>query len=172
MKALIRPATMDDVAGVAEVRVRTWQAAYAGLMPADFLESMSVERSTRTLTDRFANLGPTVALLVADRDGEIVGFVNCGPSLGADAPPDRGEIYAIYVAAARWSTGTGRALHEAALESLRANGFRTAVLWVLRTNKRACDFYTRAGWATDGTEREDEINGLTVDEIRYARSLT
>jgi ribosomal protein S18 acetylase RimI-like enzyme len=171
MAALIRPATEADTAGIAEVQVRTWQKAYAGLLPAEQLDGMSVERSHRGWASRLATLAPNGALLVADLDGEIAGFVSCGPSLDEDAPPDRGQIYAIYVRAAHWRAGIGRQLNDAALESLRANGFRAATLWVLRANTRACDFYTTVGWVADGAEQSEEIHGMTADEIRYVRPV-
>jgi hypothetical protein len=36
----IRPAVPDDAAAIAVVRVRSWQAAYAGLVPSGVLDSM------------------------------------------------------------------------------------------------------------------------------------
>jgi ribosomal protein S18 acetylase RimI-like enzyme len=172
MKAVIRPATMTDVAGMAEVHVRTWQTGYAGLMPAEFLDSLSVERSQRGLTRTLTNLGPTATLLVADLGGEIAGFVYCGPSIDDDTPPDGGQVYMLYVAASHWRAGVGRQLNDAALKALYTNGFRSAHLWVLRTNTRACKFYASVGWTADGTEREEEFNGLMVDEARYAHPMT
>jgi ribosomal protein S18 acetylase RimI-like enzyme len=163
---------MADVAGIAEVRVRTWQAGYAGLMPADYLASLSVERSQRGLTRMLADLGPTSTLLVADLDGEIAGFVNCGPTLDEDTPSDSGQVYMLYVAPTHWRTGIGRLLTDAAVESLHTNGFGSATLWVLRTNARAHKFYASVGWTADGTEREEEFNGLMVDEARYAHPMT
>jgi len=36
----IAPIAVDDADDVARVHVRVWQEAYAGLMPADYLESL------------------------------------------------------------------------------------------------------------------------------------
>jgi GNAT superfamily N-acetyltransferase len=41
---LIRRATPGDVIAVATVHVRSWQAAYRGLMPDEVLDGLSVER--------------------------------------------------------------------------------------------------------------------------------
>ena len=41
----------------------------------------------------------------------------------------RGHIQALYVDPGHWGRGIGRALHDAALDHLRASGFRVAVLW-------------------------------------------
>jgi len=81
-----------------------------------------------------------------------------------------GELYALYVAPAWWSTGTGRALMGHVLTALRADGFPRAVLWVLADNARARRFYERAGFTPDGGT--NVLAGLGgVLELRYARDL-
>jgi ribosomal protein S18 acetylase RimI-like enzyme len=158
---VIRPGTPDDAEGVARVHVETWQAAYAHALPADQLQALSVEEAA----DRHRRWPPT---LVADRDGEILGFVGVGSSRD---PGTDGELFAIYVHPDHWGTGVGRALIEAGEEELRRLGHREAVLWVLDDNPRARRFYELAGWSPDGTAREIEIFGFDVSEVRYAKLL-
>jgi GNAT superfamily N-acetyltransferase len=66
----------------------------------------------------------------------------------------------------------GRALLQDALARLTRRGFEQASVWVLVGNERAERFYRIDGWAPDGNRRQDEISGVTVDEICYRRSLT
>jgi GNAT superfamily N-acetyltransferase len=118
----------------------------------------------------------------------IVGYASYGPerniaevaSAGPDAKPggltpaglagDVGELYTLYVVPAHWSTGVGRALTEAALDGLRAAGYRRAVLWTLIENARARRFYDKAGFAPDGAT--NTLEGLgDVEELRYGRDL-
>jgi GNAT superfamily N-acetyltransferase len=81
-----------------------------------------------------------------------------------------GELYAMYVAPAWWSTGTGRALMGHVLTALGADGYPRAILWVLADNARARRFYERAGFTPDGST--NVITGLGgVLELRYARDL-
>lgn len=40
---IVRPATVDDARGVAEVHVASWQAAYAGLIDQATLDALSVD---------------------------------------------------------------------------------------------------------------------------------
>lgn len=54
---------------------------------------------------------------------------------------------------------------------LASLGYRRAILWVVAENDRARRFYETAGWSFDGTERVDTVQGATVNEVRYARSL-
>jgi ribosomal protein S18 acetylase RimI-like enzyme len=157
---VIRPATPDDAEAVARVHVETWRAAYAHALPAEGLAGLSVTQRTE-MHRRF----PPV---VAEVDGEIVGFVSVGP--GTDPDTD-GELYAIYVLPDHWGSGVGRALMRAGEERLRELGHQHAVLWVLEDNPRARRFYEAAGWTLDGTRRPIEIFGQPVPEIRYEKSL-
>ena len=137
------------------------QAAYAHALPQDQLQALSmeeaVERSRRS-----------PATFVAERDGEILGFVSVGSSrdLGTD-----GELFAIYVHPQHWGTGAGRALIQAGEDELRRLGHQDAVLWVLDDNPRARRFYELAGWSLDGAGREIHIFGFDVAEVRYAKRL-
>lgn len=106
--------------------------------------------------------------LVAEVDGEIVGFVSVGAARDEDAD---GELYAIYVQPDRWGSGVGRSLIEAGEKRLRELGYREVLLWVLEDNPRARRFYEAAGWSTDGTTRPIEIFGVEVPEIRYVKRL-
>jgi ribosomal protein S18 acetylase RimI-like enzyme len=157
---VIRPATPDDAEAVARVHVETWRAAYAHALSAEGLASLSVTQRTE-----LHRRSPPV---VAEVDGEIVGFVSVGP--GTDPDTD-GELYAIYVLPEHWGSGVGRALMQAGEERLRELGHEHAILWVLEDNPRARRFYEAAGWTLDGTRRPIEIFGQPVPEIRYEKSL-
>jgi len=81
-----------------------------------------------------------------------------------------GELYALYVTPAWWSTGAGRALMGRVLVCLEADGYRQVVLWVLAGNARARRFYDRAGFAPDGGT--NILTGLgDVLEVRYSREF-
>ena len=40
----IRPAEVQDAAGIARVHVESWRSTYQGIFPESFLASLSVER--------------------------------------------------------------------------------------------------------------------------------
>jgi hypothetical protein len=85
--ARIRLAGAEDAEAIARVRVETWRAAYAGIMPADFLASISVETDTPRWRQRIEE-GPQSGsfVLVAEVDGEVVGFASSGPERGSHLP--------------------------------------------------------------------------------------
>jgi hypothetical protein len=40
----VRPATPDDADAIASVHVRSWQAAYRGIVPDAMLDALSIQR--------------------------------------------------------------------------------------------------------------------------------
>jgi len=172
---VLRPLTDADIDTVAPMHVRTWQAAYAGIMAAEVLDAL--DPAAFAETRRARNAPPGARTLVAEDDGTIVGFVSFGPHGrqhgGDEYVAGIGEIYAIYVAPERWGTGAGRALMTAARDALAAAGHAEMRLWVLAENPRARRFYERAGMAPDGARDTFTPPGSSAEllEIRYAMRL-
>jgi len=168
MALRIRPATRADAEAIAALHLASYQAAYAGLLPAEILFSLRVEDRRRrwhaSLTD------PQRRTLIAhDADGApaVVGFAEVGPSRDDDAQAGTGELMALHVRQSRWRQGAGRALHDTAVATLAARGFQVVTLWVLTGNDRARAFYEAMGWNHDGTAREHVAWGIQVPEVRY-----
>ncbi|WP_409466269.1 N-acetyltransferase family protein [Amycolatopsis sp. GA6-003] len=164
----IRPATPSDAAGIATVHVASWQAAYAGLLPDDFLSALSIETRERFWASNLADPSRPHTILTARVANEVIGFAVFGPSRDDDATPKTGELSSIYLLPSEWGRGTGRALHEECLRSLSTR-FETATLWVLSTNTRARAFYERAGWVPDGKTKVETMSdgAVTLEEVRY-----
>ena len=171
----VRRATDRDAPKIAGVHIRTWQTAYRGQLPDDFLDRMSAsfERRTTFWAQEIAQRASAEdrAILVAEEDGEVVGFGTCGPSEDEPFDPSVGEVYSIYVDPEHWDHGHGRALFDAVTAILQKAGFKEATLWVLGTNARARRFYEIAGWRADGATKTDQRGLVALHEVRYRRSL-
>jgi GNAT superfamily N-acetyltransferase len=111
-----------------------------------------------------------VSMLMAEEDGELLGFSACGESRDEDAAPGVGEVRSFFVAAGLWGRGVGRALMSAVLDSLRERGCTEATLWSFAANERANRFYVAHGFTRDGAERT-EAAWADLLELRYRRSL-
>jgi len=153
---LIRAATVADAPAIGEVHVRSWQAAYEGLIPADFLARLSASSRAAAWARRIGDGGP---VLVVEEEG-VVGFAAFGPS----------QLYALYLLPEFWGRGLGRALHDRVVEEMSGE---SAVLWVLATNERAKAFYERQGWVDDDARQTEIVDDgrVTLEEMRYRRRL-
>ena len=161
----VRRAGVEDAAAIASVQVTGWHEAYTGRMPQSILDGLDVDRSTRgwhRLLTGDAD-GEPGELWVAERDGEVIGFVASGRNRDEEPATESREVYAIYVLAAHYGSGAGQALLDAAI------GDHPASLWVLADNPRAHAFYARNGFVADGSWKDDDQWGEPVREVRLVR---
>ena len=159
--------------GIAIAHVRSWQAAYRGLVPQDYLDNLDAEQR-RPVWERILDEAewPRAGTFVAENDKDIVGFASICPTRDDDAEPASvGELAAIYLVPEAWGTGLGRELMISGLSALSDAGFGEATLWVLDTNSRARRFYEAAGWHADGAVKQDGRRGFVLNEVRYRRAL-
>ncbi len=163
--------TLADCHRVAEIRVGGRQSAYRGLIPQPYLDSLDVAQDAERRRAYLSRSDGRVVDLVAERAGEIVGWVCHGPYRDGDRPTTDAELYALYVDPGRHGTGIGRALLQESVRRCTAAGYPRMLLWVLQANARARRFYERAGFRADGAQEPFEVDGVEVPEVRYAREL-
>jgi ribosomal protein S18 acetylase RimI-like enzyme len=160
----------EDAAAIAQVHVAAWRAAYRGIMPDTTLATLSVADRQANWTVSIAKGEPTV--LVAESNGELVGFLALGPTRDSDAPPGTLEILVLYVAPSFWSRGAGRALCQACRSVASARGVPLVSLWVLVANEPARRFYSSVGFAEQtGTSRPYERDGVSLNQVRYVQPI-
>jgi ribosomal protein S18 acetylase RimI-like enzyme len=165
----ILAALPEDCRSIAEVHVQSWRAAYGGVLDAAFLSGLSVDH--REVSWRQVLSEGKSELLVGTEAGSVIGFSSFGPSRDSDAPPHRGELWALYIRPDTWSTGAGRELWQATRARLRSKGFSSMSLWVLERNTRAIRFYSTAGFVAEpGSEKEFELGGTKVRELRMVHA--
>lgn len=164
MGCTLRTPVKQDAAELAALHVRTWQEAYGYLLPADFF-TQEYSNGRRALWDRLlADEDPALRRVVAERDGQIVGFALAGAPLPAEGQEHVRELqlYSLYVLASEYGRGVGRELLEAVL------GSEPAMLWVANQNPRAIAFYRKHGFELDGIQMPDP--GVpTITDVRMVR---
>lgn len=170
----IRLAGPDDAERIAIVHVRSWQGAYAGLMPQDLLDGLDVAARARVWQRILQETGqPGHSVIIAEDGDGLLGFVHSCPTRDADQDPERvGEVSSIYLLPQAWGRRLGWRLMASAVRGLTDAGYAEATLWVLDTNARARRFYARAGWAEDGATRQEDLRGFPATEVRYRRQLS
>jgi ribosomal protein S18 acetylase RimI-like enzyme len=172
VKGTVREAAVADAAAVARVHLAAWRAAYRGLVPDAFLDSLNLGERTARWREQLTDRPRGQVTHVAEADGEIIGFVAGGACRDDDARAGDGELYAIYVDPGNWRRGVGGSLESACLGALRERGFAEVRLWVLEANAAARAFYERSGWAADGARDAHPFGEQGLPIVRYRRPLT
>jgi ribosomal protein S18 acetylase RimI-like enzyme len=147
---IVRDAKLEDAETAATIHVKTWQVAYRGQIPDDYLDSLDVVSRTNRWKEKLSNPKPRTKNLIAEVNGKVVGFCDLGKSRDDDATDDVGEVYAIYVDVDFMGKGVGTKIINKALLFLKEFGFKSATLWVLESNTRGRHFYEQNGWTMDG----------------------
>jgi GNAT superfamily N-acetyltransferase len=163
----VRPARADEAVALAAVHLASWQAAYAPLIPAVFVEG--IDPAVWEAKWRAWLADEQVRASVLDASGEIVGLSLVGPSRDADRA-GWGELRLLYLLPEIWGSGAARLLHRVALSDLVRLGHEHLLLWVFRDNPRARGFYEQQGWALIEGARDAIFDGVGVAEVRYALS--
>lgn len=167
---IVRRAILEDSKAIAAIHVHSWQAAYQGIIPDEFLRALSVDQ--REGVWREILKGGASDTWVLEVQGEILGWASLGRSRDSDAPASTGELWAIYVDPRHWRRGLGQLLWNEAERQLRHSGFSEVTLWVLKDNVRALAFYHSNGFAIDpGIEKVIERGGTQLVEIRLRKAL-
>ncbi len=165
----IRRATADDADAIARLHIDSWRSAYRGLVPDAHLDGLDCERRARRFRESLAENAEETYL--AERDGEILGFLTLGACRDADV--DRkatGEIWGIYLAPEHWRKGIGTALCRYGERLLEARGYRVTTLWVFAGNPQARRFYEAMGFEADGATTTHEP-GAPLEAVRYRKEL-
>ena len=100
-----------------------------------------------------------VAVLVAERDGRVAGYVYAGiePRNWKELRDEAGFIHDVLVEEDARRTGMATALMEAAVAWLRASGAPRVVLWTAEPNAEAQRLFARLGFRRTMVEMTREL---------------
>jgi GNAT superfamily N-acetyltransferase len=153
VKAVLRPATADDLDAIADVQRESARVAFAHIGP---VEKLSTDAATWAPALESADTA-----LVAEDAGEVAGFAFT-----------RGcELSVFYTHPDVWGRGHGRALLAAAEDALRASGCEEAYVYTEERNHRPLRVYEAAGWRPDGAVKERDWLGVPIRELRLVTRL-
>jgi GNAT superfamily N-acetyltransferase len=167
----VRLALAAEAGAIGEVQLAAWRVSYDGLLPAEVLDALEPDRFAETW--RAALLAPGEArnrVLVALDHDRVVGFAATTSSDDPDADPATDALVAefcVHPDATR--AGHGSRLLNAVADTLSADGFSRATIWLNATDDTLRGFLTESGWAPDGAHRELDLYGdgnVRVKQVR------
>ena len=159
-------ATAEMADDIAEIGFASWNAAYAGIVPGEFLVSYTPGKRAAALRRALVTRTEEYEYYLFRNCGAAVGYAIIGPPQGDEAPKYAGEIHAVYFVQDSWGKGLAGEAMSFCIERLKLLGYESVVLWVLEDNMRARSFYQKHGFSDDGHGKEINI-GKPLFEIRY-----
>lgn len=152
----LRRASLADARAIASIRIECWRASYRNLIPAAYLDNMSIEESAAQWSTILAMLPEKeqkVCVFVAEVDGQVIGFVSStileSPKKGLHA-----ELSGVYLQPAWQRCGIGKRMVQKVARNLQAMGVNSLLTWVLAENHAARHFF-------------EELGALKLDQQAY-----
>jgi len=157
----VRKAVPADGAVLADIMVRSFRAAFDGLISAE-------------TTDRCADLSNCTAMLTQVCETPqihsylaLLDGAPCGELFWQEGEP--AELIALHSLPDVWGRDVGAALLERALVDMAVSGVKRMRLWAFRENRRARRFYEKHGLIATGEERISQFDGAV--EVCYEKEL-
>lgn len=150
MSFLIRAATTADATAVAEI-----YAPYVDRLSVSFEESAP---SPKEMARRIETITETYPWLIAESDGEVVGYAYGMRFRERWAYRFTVET-AIYIAAHRQREGIGRRLYMALIRTLSAQGYAQAIATITLPNDNSIEMHEAVGFNRGGVWRSVGFKG-------------
>jgi phosphinothricin acetyltransferase len=157
---MIRPARAEDAAAIAAIYNEGIEDRVA-----------TFETTSRSASDVAAWLRGPLPVVVAERDGEVVGFARVSPYSDRCVYDGVGE-HGVYVARAARGTGLGRALLDALCAAASSAGLYKLTARIFDTNAASLAAHRAAGFREVGVQRRHgRLDGEWRDVVLVERLL-
>ncbi len=145
MTPVLRLARLDDAEAILEI----YNAEVLGSTVTFDLRPRTLEEQQQWLVARSGAL----AVVVAEEDGEVVGFASISPYRDRPAYSTTVED-SVYVRTDRRGTGLGRALLGEIVDVATRQGFHTVMARIVGHHSASIEMHRKLGFEEVGVERE------------------
>jgi ribosomal protein S18 acetylase RimI-like enzyme len=164
----IRKAAVSDAKNLGMIHALSWKKAYEGIVPKEILDKITPEKRAQFFKKALTLQWEEDYLLTVD--DLPAGLLCLGKARDEDCKDTAGEIWGIYLHPDFYGQGYGRVLLEYGLSELQKRGYESVLLWVLKDNIHAIQFYEHIGFCKEGAEK-DLFIGKPLTEVRYSMNL-
>lgn len=162
-------ATASDSAIIAQILVRSWQAAYRGIIPDELLDNLSIAQRDEVWRKHLNSGGEAYLLRLSDGAVGVIEVCDFRDSIQGFS--GWREIPVIYLLPERYGCGLGSGLMRFALALLAQRGREDIGIWVLEKNTRAILFYKKHGFSQSEHMKVNKPTGL-VEILMVRQSRT
>ena len=156
----IRLATEEDIEDVAKLYIKSWNKTYLGLLPQEYLDSLTLEKVRKRWSDYIKE--ERHGIFVATEKDELLGF-------GAFCPYHRVEdciyVESLHVDEKHHRKGIGSALIKEIYSVGEREKYAKMAVCLVKGNDNARSLYIKMG-ASHYTDKVDTFTGeITYSEI-------
>jgi ribosomal protein S18 acetylase RimI-like enzyme len=171
----VRVAWSDDAPAIAGVQVVAWRQSFRDTLPQALLDQLDADEIAANWAEAMTRPpDPRNRVLVGLERNQVRGFCVTGPSPDPDADPiQTGELSDLTISPDHLAQGHGSRLVQAAVDTMAADRFKLANVWVNSDADEMRAFLEGAGWAPDGAHRtlEPIAGGAPVKQVRLHAAI-
>ena len=163
----IRAALPSDALVMADILMRSWEAAYTGIIPEEYIREKNATRPAMWEKNLAAGQYPHKVILLGDT---VVGIMRFDQPQDGDVGEAFYELHYIYLHPDYFRKGIGTKAMEYAFACARDMGKEFMTVWVLAENTNSIKFYEKCGFAADGKTKSLDY-GKPLECIRMRKDL-
>jgi len=167
MNITIRLAAPADAPEMAEIHMRSWEAAYRDIIPIEYIRE---KNATRPALWKRILIDDNTTEYAIQSGGKIIGIMGIAVSRDEDADNAICELKSIYLHPDHFRQGIGTQAMAFAFEKARKLGKSVMTLWVFAENDNSIKFYEKCGFAPDGKTKTLDC-GKKMDCVRMRKNL-
>jgi len=147
-KIVYRKANAADAPAVARVHVESWHKSFAGIVPKEFLDNLTIEKREQAFRQRFDEANYKMFVAETAKNG-IVGFADFGKARESDFGFEA-ELYAIYLLREFQGKKIGENLFRLCQQEMISDRINSMYLMALKVSPYK-SFYEKMGGQIAGT---------------------
>lgn len=166
---MIRKATIEDAARIAEIEIVSSRFAYNDIVLEKILyKDYLIEDRIQRFKDWISKEIFSIYVYEDDINGVIKGMMGFG-KCGDEDKTEAFELHFIYIEPAFSRKGIGRKMLDFFEKEGSKGDYKEFVIWVLQENEIGKSFYQKNNYNSDGTEKIFQRYGKK--EIRFIKDV-
>ena len=157
---IIRYNKIEDQKEIAKIKVDMWRKTYKGIIEKEYLDNLDIKKQTQKYYRSFEEYKDKV--LVAVKGKEVLGY-SCFEEKDHSTKYDS-ELISLYIK--EQHKGIGTSLFNETVKELISKNKTNMIVWCLKDNKEALNFYKKAGGIKE-EERLAKIGNKEYEEYGF-----